>query len=195
MATAYWKKCGGEDCITCCPVDLTCSCDLLDCVMDFVRYAMNVNSVEYTGYTASEVFFKGMKLVGFAGLGTYERPVIDGVPNVTFGRSLVESAIQNWAINPDEMQLCLNELDRVFTPFLDGYLVNACACDQSNEEKIACDSLKYIMATIRTFGNIGLTGKPPHTLKEWAEGGICGVCYEDCNGDPYIFEKALESAA
>ncbi len=187
---AFTKPYGGEDCITCCEVQMECDCDLLSCVMYFYTYALNVNKAQYTGHLANEVAFYGMKLVGFAALGSYERPVIGGLAQVTFGRSLVQALIDEWQVEGTDMQTELQEIYRIFSPYLDAYLANACGCPESEENKVTCDALKCVMETIRSFGTIGIETKPPYTLKEWAEGGLCGVCYTDCEGGSYTFNKA-----
>lgn len=182
------KQFGGEDCISCCPVQIECDCSLIECVHLFGAYALNRNRDQYTGRLSQEIIKASHSLMGLAVYGTIERPIIDGVIKVDFGRTLIQSYIEHWDWDEGDARTYLQEIYRILHEDWECFKTD-CGCDAGNENRVDCQVLDCVMTSIMEFIQIGLTGRAPYTLKEWGEGGICGVCYQDCDGQPYIFDK------
>jgi len=184
----YNQQSGGEGCIQCCPVEIACDCTLLECLHLFATFALNKNADVYTGRLSEEVVAAVENLIGIGFLGTIERRVdSDDNAVVDFGRSYIQSLIENWAVQESFYRTRLQEIYRVLHPFWEDFKLT-CGCDEENENRVDCQSLDCLMTAIFEFINIGIEQRPPFTLKEWAQGGLCGVCYQDCEGDDYIFE-------
>lgn len=188
------KQYGGEDCIACCPVRIECDCDLIECVHLFGVYAINRNREQYTGHLSQEVIKANHALMGLVVFGTIERPIIDGEIKVDFGRTLIKSYIDSWGWDEGDSRTYLQEIYRILHEYWECFKTD-CGCAEGNENRVDCQALDCIMTSIQEFIQIGLTGRPPYTLKEWAEGGICGVCYQDCEGEPYVFDKTAAAPA
>ena len=183
------QQSGGSDCIACCPVEIQCDCSLLECVHLFTTFALNKNKLVYTDRLSQEVANSLIWLNGFALLGTIERPVdSNGNPNVNFGRSLLSAFITNWAWDEGDLRTIVQEHYRILEQ-LWGDFKTDCGCDEGNLANVDCQALDCVMTTLEEFIQIGLTNRPPRSLEEFAYGGLCGVCYQDCDGSDYIFEK------
>ena len=179
---------GGSECISCCPVEIACDCTMIECVHLFSVFALNKNADVYTGRLSEEVIKSTHKLMGLAVFGTIERRV-DSNDNavVDFGRSLIQSYIENWAWQESDARVYLQEIYRVLHPFWEEFK-QTCGCDEENENRVDCQALDCLMTAIEEFLHIGLRQRPPFTLEEWGQSGLCGVTYKDCEGNDYVFE-------
>jgi len=180
---------GGSGCIQCCPVSIECDCSLLECVHLFSVFALNKNKQVYTLSLSQEVADSLIWLNGFAMLGTIERRVdSNGNDVVDFGRSLLNAYVNNWAWDEGDLRVKVQEHYRILEPFWHEFKTT-CECDEANENRVDCQALDCVMTTLEEFIQIGLRNRPPYTLEEFSNGGLCGVCYQDCEGNDYIFEK------
>ena len=129
--------------------------------------------------------------MGLIVYGTIERPIIDGDIKVDFGRTLIKSYIDTWGWDEGDARTHFQEIYRVLHEFWECFKIE-CGCDEANENRVDCQSVDCVMTSIESFIQIGLTGNAPYTLQEWAEGGLCGQAYQDCEGDAFIFDKTAD---
>ena len=183
----YRKQFEGEDCIQCCPVHVLEGCAIPDCVHIFAAYVHNVNEQVYTGRLSEEVTEQLENLVGIMYFGVKEARDSGGVPQVDFGRSYIASIIIDRAVQESFYRTRLQEIYRVLHPFWESFK-ETCGCDEENVNRVDCLELDCLMTAIEEFLHIGLRQRPPYSLEEWRDGGLCGTCYQDCEGEDYIFE-------
>ena len=182
----YASQNGGEECITCCATFTECDCDIQSCVNDYIEYIGNVIHSENLGISSAEFMKAALLLSGFASMGTYWRPEVDGVVVNTFGRLLVRSDIEHHGTPGTEWRKWFNFILRVLDyqnfqsnplPALrDKWcLEGRCDCNMAQRW---CDELECLFDGMRTYLEIGNTGNAPYTTKEW-ERKLCGVCYPE----------------
>lgn len=173
----------GADCISCCPIEVSCDCSLFECVIQFSTYAMNLNASDHFGHTSTEVDSALDCLLGLALKGTYEKPIVNGAGQADYGRSYIHGLIAKWDVNASNLQSKYQEVFRVLHPYVECYLADKCACDEANELRAECNALACLMYTIESFF-MGFDN-----FEEWRDGGLCGVCYKDCNGNDIVYSK------
>ena len=172
----------GAECISCCPVEVSCDCSLYECVLQFNTYAQNLARTAHFGHTSTEIECEMDVLLGLATKGTYEKPIRNGVAVPDFGRSYIHGLLTKWDVNASELQEKYQRTYRVLHPYVECFLADPCACDEANEQREECQALACVFYTIESFF-MGFD-----SLEEWANGGLCGVCYQDCNGNDFIFD-------
>jgi len=183
MAIAYPVNIEGKgaDCISCCEIEYSCDCSLFECVLKFNIYAQNLAKTAHFGHTSTEIDCAMDVLISLAAKGTYEKPIDSaGNAQADFGRSYIHGLITKWDVNPSELQTKYQETFRVLHPYVECYLADPCACDEANAQREECQALACVFYTIESFF-MGFD-----SLEEWRAGSLCGVCYQDCNGNDFI---------
>lgn len=174
----------GPECTTCCMVNKVCECEVMECLSDYLERALN-ESIRGGGtfqYSPAEVMAAGMKLLGFAWLGTYYRPVYqtDGgdVEVNDFGRSLIRSMIQSYGLTGAEVTKLAQWWVGIFDFSNYPGLGRCDAC-----KRVECEAVQGLMKTLRDWLSASANPSFMGTVDQFVRPDLC------CEGavDPRYF--------